>query len=176
VNIRLKRTPGIYVVGFMGAGKTTVGRLLAERIGWSFVDVDDDIEASAGMPITGIFDTRGEAEFRRIETEAIRARVRSIESGHPTVMAVGGGAFVQEANFEMLSGNGVSIWLDCPLEVLERRCREFTHRPLARDPERFARLLEERRPGYARADYRVAIDGDDPEAAVDAVLRLPLFQ
>ena len=82
--LKLKRTPGIYLVGFMACGKTTVGGGLAWELGWSFADIDEDIEAVQGIPIAQIFETRGEAEFRRIETAAIQERVRSIERGKPT--------------------------------------------------------------------------------------------
>ncbi|MDQ6705626.1 MAG: shikimate kinase, partial [Acidobacteriota bacterium] len=132
--LKLKRTPGIYLVGFMGSGKTTVGRLLAERIGWNFYDVDDDIEAREKTSIARIFEMRGEAEFRRIETDAIRARVRRIECGIPAVLALGGGAFVQPENYALLSNNGVSVWLDCPFDVIRRRVANDSSRPLARDP------------------------------------------
>ena len=174
--LKLKQTPGIYLVGFMGSGKSTIGRLLADRLGWHFVDLDADIEAAAGMRISEIFDTRGEAEFRRIEQEAMRQRVRAIERGWPCVVALGGGAIVAPENYEMVADNGVMVWLDCPLETVQRRVASATHRPLARDPEEFARLYEARREAYARADYRIAIEGDDPMAAVEAVLHLPLFQ
>lgn len=176
MDLRLKRTPGIYLVGFMGCGKTTVGRLLAERLGWPFVDVDDDIEAAAGATIAEIFESRGEAEFRRMETEAIRKRVASIERGCPMVLALGGGAFVQQANYELLENNGVTIWLDCPFEVLKRRVERETHRPLARDPERFAALYAERLPYYSRADFRIPAGDDDPAVTVEAVLQLPIFR
>lgn len=175
MDIRLKRTPGIYLVGFMGCGKTTVGRLLADRLGWQFVDVDDDVEARAHTNISRIFEMCGEAEFRRIETEAIRRRVREIECGCPTVLALGGGAFCVDANVELIEGRGVSVWLDCPLDVLKRRVEQETHRPLARDPERFAALFEERQAFYSRADLRVAA-GEDPSQVVEAVLALPLFR
>ena len=91
--LRLKRTPGIYLVGFMACGKTTIGRLLAGELGWHFVDIDDDIEARAKTSISAIFDTLGEAEFRKLEAAAIGDRVRLIERGKPTVVALGGGAF-----------------------------------------------------------------------------------
>lgn len=176
MNIRLKRTPGIYVVGFMASGKTTIGRRAAARLGWTFADLDDDIEAGQQMPIPGIFAARGEREFRRIENEALRARLNTIASGHSTVLAVGGGAFVEPANYDLLQANGVSVWLDCPLEVARRRVEQATHRPLARDPATFARLYEERLPFYRRADFRVAVGGDDPDPAVEAILALPIFR
>ena len=79
--LKLKRTPGIYLTGFMASGKTTIGRLLAEELGWHFCDLDEQIEAQQGTSIAQIFDTLGEQEFRRIESEAIRAHVRSVERG-----------------------------------------------------------------------------------------------
>ena len=174
--LKLKRTPGIYLVGFMGSGKTTIGRLLADQLGWHFVDLDARIEAAESMSIPEIFDTRGEAEFRRLEREKMREMVRAIECGRPTVLALGGGAIFQPENFALVENNGVTIWLDCPFETIRRRVGHASNRPLARDPESFARLYETRRESYARADYRIAIESDDPNVAVDAVLRLPLFK
>src|SRR5579871_3689080 len=100
--LKLKRTPGIYLVGFMGSGKSTVGRLLADRIGWHFVDLDAEIEAARKMTILEIFESRGEAEFRLIEHQTMRERVRAIECGRPTVLALGGGAIVQPENFALV--------------------------------------------------------------------------
>jgi shikimate kinase len=174
--LKLKNTPGIYLAGFMGSGKSTIGRLLADRLGWHFVDLDEEIEAAAGMRIFEIFETRGEAEFRRIERDIMRKRVRGIEGGRPTVMALGGGAMVQPENFAMIEDNGITIWLDCPFETVRRRVGDSSHRPLARDPEAFARLYEERRESYARADFRIPIDCDDPAVAVESILDLPLFK
>jgi len=176
MDLRLKRAPGLYLVGFMGSGKTTVGRLLAERLGWLFVDLDDEIEAREGVLISHIFETRGEAAFRLLETEAIRRRVREIECGRAAVVALGGGAFTVEENRRLLADNGVSVWLDCSFEMVKRRVGQHAHRPLARDPVRFAELYEARRECYACADYRVPVDADDPEPAVEAVLALPIFR
>jgi shikimate kinase len=173
--LKLKRTPGIYLVGFMGSGKTTVGERLAEELGWSFVDVDEDIVKREGRSIVDIFDTGGEQAFRELETDCIRKRVRMIQTGRPMVVALGGGAFAQDANFQLLQENGVSIWLDCPIERIRTRIEHCTDRPLARDPERFATLYEQRKAAYARADYRIAIENDDPSVALTHILQLPLF-
>jgi shikimate kinase len=171
----LKRSPGLYLVGFMAAGKTTIGKLLAEQLGWSFADLDDDIEAAARRTISEIFENDGEPEFRRMENEALRARVRSIESGAPTVLALGGGAYAQPANFDVVRNNGVTLWLDCPFDTVKRRVASATHRPLARDPERFERLYWERHAAYSRADFRIGITSDDPASTVEAVMKLPIF-
>jgi shikimate kinase len=177
--LKLKRTPGIFLVGFMGSGKSTVGRALAEELGWSFADLDEDIEQREGMPIVQIFDTRGEAEFRRAETAALRERIRSVESGRPWVIALGGGAFLSEENFEIVSNNGVSVWLDCPFSTVERRLAgphvEYNHRPLARDPEKLRELFAVRRSGYQRADYCIVVENDDAGATTAKILALPLF-
>jgi len=176
MHIKLKRTPGIYLAGFMGSGKSTVGRMLADRLGWEFTDLDAEIEAGEHDTIGHIFETRGEPEFRRIETEVMRSRVRSIECGIPTVVALGGGAFVEPGNFDLIENHGVSIWLDCSLEAVERRLAGVPHdRPLARDPEKFRQLFEDRKEGYRRADFRVASDCDTNET-VEAILALPLWK
>lgn len=173
--LKLKRTPGIFLVGFMGSGKSTVGRALAEELGWGFADLDEDIEKREGVPISQIFDTRGETEFRHAETAALRERVRSVEGGHPCVIALGGGAFLSDENFQMVSNNGVSIWLDCPFSTVERRLAGYAHRPLARDPEKLRELFAVRRAGYERADYCVAVENDDAAATAAKILALPLF-
>jgi shikimate kinase len=175
MNLKLKRTPGIYVVGFMASGKSTVGRLLAHRLGWNFFDTDEEIEAAERTPIAEIFDTRGEAEFRRIETGVIRHHVHRIGQGSPAVLALGGGAFAAQANRNLLENNGVTVWLDCPFEAVERRVALASHRPLARDPRQFAALFQARREAYALADVRVPIESDDPAAVVEAILTHPLI-
>jgi shikimate kinase len=176
MNLKLKCTPGIYLVGFMGSGKSTIGRLLAERLGWSFFDTDEEIEAAGKMAIAEIFAARGEPEFRRIETEIVRRHVAWIEGGHSAVMALGGGAFVEPPNRELLLNNGVTVWLDCPFEVVKRRVAQASHRPLARDPEKFAALYDSRREAYRLAEVRIPIESDDPAAAVEAILSHPLLR
>lgn len=173
--LKLKRTPGLYLVGFMGSGKSTVGRQVARHLGWRFADVDEDIEAKARMSIPEIFDVRGEAEFRALETEILRWRVQDVARGIPWVIAVGGGCFAREENLEIIQNHGISIWLDAPLEMVRARIHGSTHRPLARDPERFAQLYEERRAAYQKADYRIEIGPEGSPGAVEDILRLPLF-
>jgi shikimate kinase len=174
--LKLKRTPGIYLLGFMAAGKTTIGQLLAHELGWSFADVDEDIVTAEGSSIAEIFDARGEEEFRKIEGEAVRKRVSEVVRGRPMVIALGGGAFAQDANRALLEENGVTIWLDCPFPTVCRRIVDTSHRPLARDPKKFQELYEERRAPYSKAEYRVEINSDDPAEIVAEILRLPIFQ
>lgn len=173
--LKLKRTPGLYLTGFMGCGKTTIGERLADEWGWSFVDMDADIVKARGTSIADIFDTGGEAAFRELETETLRKRVRMIQSGRPMVVALGGGAFAQEANIQLLQDNGVTVWLDASLELIRQRLEGATDRPLARDPERFEQLYAARRASYAKADYRVEVRNNDPMDAVRQILELPLF-
>ena len=159
----------IFVVGFMGAGKSTVGRALANRLGWRFVDLDDEIETTHRRKISEIFAENGESAFRRIESAVLS---RLLESTGDAVIALGGGAFTIAANRELVRDHGPTIWLDCPFDVVQRRVAQFTHRPLARDPERFAALYLGRREHYANATHRIPIESDDPESTVDAILEV----
>ncbi len=173
--LKLKRTPGLYLVGFMASGKSTVGRALAYELGWAFVDLDEDIAAARGKTIVEIFEEEGEGEFRRLETQALLKRVKTIQTGRPMVVALGGGAFSQQSNFTTLQENGVTVWLDCPLALVRARIGETTDRPLARDGDKLEHLYFARRAAYQRADFRVEIGGDDPAAVVAAILKLPIF-
>ena len=173
--LKLKRTPGIYLVGFMGSGKTTVGKLLANELGWIFADLDDDIEAEHSKPITDIFEQHGEVAFRATETAMLKKRVGLIERGRPTVLALGGGAFVQPGNFELIENNGVTIFLNCPIERALQRVSGQHHRPLARDAEKFTQLFHARQGLYGKADFQVSIVSDDPQIALKSILALPLF-
>jgi shikimate kinase len=174
--LKLKRTPGIYLVGFMGSGKTTVGARLADELGWHFSDLDEHIVKSQKASISDIFDAHGEVAFREIERAALRERIRAVQSGRPMVLALGGGTFVDPENNRLLSENGVSVWLDCSLERIRARIGEASGRPLARDPKRFEELFHARRAEYSRCDYRVAVETDDPQEITAAVLELPLFK
>ena len=176
MNLTLKRTPGIYLVGFMGSGKSTVGRLLAHRLGWSFFDTDEEIEHAEKMLIAEIFDQRGEPEFRRIEAAVVRQHVGWIERGRPAVIALGGGAFAQQLNRDTLADRGVTIWLDCPLETVTRRVAHASHRPLARDPEEFAELYRARLEVYRLAEVHIPVTSDEAAETVEAILNHPLMK
>ena len=174
MTLKLKRTPGLYLVGFMGSGKTTIGQRVADELGWTFSDIDAEIEAEQKQTIPEIFETRGEPAFREIEKAAIARRVRSIQTGRPMVVALGGGAFVDPATCELLEENGITIWLDCSLELVRQRIGDSAGRPLARDPERLETLYEERRGAYAKADFRIETNCDETQS-VSAILSLPIF-
>jgi shikimate kinase len=176
MNLKLKRTPGIYLIGFMGSGKSTIGRMLAEEIGWRFADLDDDIESQQRKSISEIFSTAGEEEFRRIEHEAIAKRVHSVRCGMPTVLALGGGAFTRQENVDLLMENGITVWIDTALPVVRNRVAGSEHRPLAKDPVQFEQLYHDRRKFYAKAEFRVEIKEDNSRKGLAALLKLPLFE
>jgi shikimate kinase len=172
---KLKRAPGVYLAGFMGSGKSTIAHLLADRLGWDFIDLDAEIEAAENTTIAELFEARGEPEFRRIETEALKTVMRRIDRGMPTVIALGGGSFVQPVNAQLLDGHGISVWLDCPFETIAARIENADSRPLARDRERFRQLYEDRRQAYGRANYRIDVDCE-VERAVEMILELPCWK
>jgi shikimate kinase len=173
--LKLKRTPGLFIVGFMGAGKSTVGRALARRLGWRFADLDEDIAAHEQMSVPEIFEKRGEAEFRKVEQAALQRRISDVSRGVPWVIAVGGGCYAQAENLDLMQNHGVTIWLDAPLDMLRARVGGAFNRPLARDPVLFEKLFDQRRPVYERADFRIVISSGGSDAAVDDILKLPLF-
>ena len=172
--LQLKNTPGIYLVGFMGSGKSTVGRRLAGNLGWPFEDLDAVIEAREQTTISALFAELGEEEFRRRESEALKQVIAPVSRGLPLVLALGGGAFTSEVNRARLKGHGISIWLDCPLDRCRERVAKERHRPLARDPLAFANLYAERQPIYALSDFRIETDTDDDSETVRRILDLGL--
>ena len=144
----------VVLVGMMGAGKSSVGRRVALRLGIPFVDADTEIEKAAGMAITDIFAIRGEAEFRAGEARVI---LRLLEGG-PQVLATGGGAFINPDTRAAIAAKGISIWLKAEPDVLMKRIKRRQDRPLLHtaDPAATLRkLLEEREPVYALADLTV---------------------
>ncbi len=144
----------IALIGMMGAGKTKVGRLLAQRLGLQFVDADSEIQEAAGCSIEDIFATRGEAAFREGEYKVI-ARLLGEP---PHVLATGGGAFQNDGTRALIRERAVSVWLKADFEVLWERVSRRTHRPLLKtpDPRRtLAELVERRYPVYALADLTV---------------------
>jgi shikimate kinase len=173
--LKLKQTPGIYLVGFMGSGKSTIGHLLAGHIGWHFADLDRDIEIAHGATISTLFETLGEPGFRRIEADALARRVRAVKTGCPMVLALGGGAYIQPGNAALVDSSGVSVWLDAPFDTIQRRVGQTNHRPLAADPVFFRELFLTRREAYARARYKVEITSDDPAIALAQLLALSIF-
>lgn len=153
----------VFLAGFMGSGKSTMGQALANRLGWHFIDLDDDIERLAGMAISRIFEDHGEAEFREQEHRALRTRARRASCGGTVVVALGGGTYAFGRNRRLMRSVGPAIWLDAPAEVLWDRVRRDSHRPLALDRTAFLSLHARRREAYARCDYRIDAAGGPPE-------------
>jgi shikimate kinase len=152
----------IVLVGFMGAGKTSVGRELGRRLGWPFVDLDDRVEAREKQTIAEIFRSSGEAEFRRAEHDALEELLKEVEGG-PRVIAVGGGAFAQAENTSLLDATmAATVFLDASVDELWKRCGDDpTERPLRRDEQIFRQLYESRRPLYLRAQVHVDTAGKE---------------
>jgi shikimate kinase len=147
----------VFLVGFMGAGKTSVGKELARRLGWRFVDLDDRVTAQEGKSVAEIFRDSGESAFRKAEGSALRQLLGELAHEKPTVAALGGGAFVQDENAWLLAEAGEPmVFLDAEFDVLRERCRPMgPERPLFVDESRFRALYETRRPHYLRAGFRV---------------------
>jgi shikimate kinase len=160
----------VVLVGMMGAGKSSVGRRLAARLGIPFVDADAEIEkAHAGMTISEIFATHGEPYFRAGEMRVI---ARLLEGG-PQVLATGGGAYMNADTRATIHAKGISVWLRATLDVLNRRIKRRGDRPLLKntDPsETLRRLIEERNPVYAEADLTVESRDVPHDTIVDEIL------
>lgn len=159
----------IILIGLMGAGKTTIGRRLANRLGIPFRDADHEIEAAANLSVSEIFAQHGEEHFRDGEKKVI---ARLIEQG-VQVLATGGGAWMNEETRSVVQANGLSVWLKADFEILMERVRRRSHRPLLqnKDPEGVMRaLMDERYPVYGEADLTVMSRNVPHEAIVDAVI------
>jgi shikimate kinase len=162
-------TPQIVALtGFMGAGKTSIGRALAALLRWTFVDLDQEIEAQEKMPIRDIFRLHGEPRFREMETATLRRMLAEVSS--PTVIALGGGTFIQVINAEMLREAGAQVvFLEPTVEEMLVRCRIEpqssieSQRPLAADPDTFRALYAQRLPQYRKADLTVNTAGQTVE-------------
>src|SRR4051812_30804925 len=150
------------LVGFMGAGKTTVGGLLARRLRWQFVDLDDHVVAREGRSVADIFRDSGEAAFRRAETAALRRLLAS--SPDRVVLALGGGAYVQPRNAALLRRAGVPVvFLDAAAQELLARCRASgVERPLLQHANQFRQLYVARRARYMKAEVRVSTSARTP--------------
>ena len=177
------KAPGIVLIGFMGAGKSSVGRCLAELLGWSFEDLDQRIEAREGRRVQEIFRDSGEAEFRVAERAALRELLSEVQAGAQKVVALGGGAFVQRENAILIEEAGVlTVFLDADVDELWRRCREQAEReqverPLLSSLSNFRELYKARRRHYARATVHQATDGKTVHEIAEElakVLELPL--
>lgn len=158
MNRSFQNQPNIVLAGFMGTGKTSVGRRLASHLRMRFVDTDSEIERDNRRQITDIFEEDGEDVFRQLETEVIR----KVSKFYNYVISIGGGVVLKEANISMLKENGVIFCLTATPEEIYKRVRHHTHRPLLQTPdpmETIRTILAERRPFYDKADYIVDTTG-----------------
>jgi shikimate kinase len=166
----LEKPRRIVLTGFMGSGKSTVGPLVAQRLGWAFLDVDDVIEAEAGVTIAGIFARDGETAFRELE----HATIARLAAGDALVLALGGGAIEREATRTLLLGDPdtLLVHLEVDLATTLARCGGTEHtRPVLADQANLAARYQRRLPLYRTAHVSIAVDALTPEQVADAVLR-----
>jgi shikimate kinase/3-dehydroquinate synthase len=159
----------IVLVGMMGAGKSSVGKRLSQRLGLPFFDADTEIERAAGMSIPEIFEKRGEAEFRQGEQRVI---ARLIIDG-PMILATGGGAYMNDLTRQLISQQGVSIWIKADFDVLMRRVRKRSNRPLLQNPDpegTLKRLMDVRYPVYALTDLHIQSRDVAHDVIVDEII------
>ena len=165
------KTPkNIFLIGFMGAGKTTVGKILAKKLKLTFIDLDEVIEKELNLTIQEIFSRYGEDFFRDAETKALR----SIADKDRYVVATGGGVVLRKENWQIMIANGITVYLRAPAEVLWTRVRNNTSRPLLQVENPFERLCElftQRSPQYEKADLIVDTENVSPEDVTEEIIK-----
>ena len=161
--VRALGARSIVLIGMMGAGKSSVGRRLASRLGIPFIDADTEIETAAGMTIPEIFDNHGEPYFRAGEARVI---ARLLGSG-PQVLATGGGSMLDPSTRALVREKGISVWLKADIETLLRRTKRRNDRPLA---DKIKDLMPQREPIYAQADIVVQSRDDPHDTIVDEII------
>ena len=149
----------IYIVGFMGSGKSTIGPILASGLDLPFHDLDTMIEKNQQSTITQIFESRGEAFFRKLESRFLF----ETQQLTPCVISLGGGTFVDDSNRNFILKKGVSIWLKAPISLIKTRCKKTPNRPLAQDPIDLEFLLNSREKHYQLADIHIDIQSKSPK-------------
>ena len=162
----------VYLTGFMGAGKTTVGRLLSRRLDWPFIDLDAEVESVAGCSVRDLFANRGEPAFRALEHQALAATLEREDA----VVAVGGGTLTFAANRELVNNRGLVVWLNPPFSVIQQRigAQGKDDRPLFRDEHQALALYQERLPTYRTADSTIDIGAEDEPLEIASRIQLLL--
>jgi shikimate kinase len=157
----------IYLTGFMGAGKTRIGQILAQKFQRRLVDTDQLIEQRDGRPISTIFEKDGEACFRKLETEIIR----ELSQQTSLVVALGGGVVLDKANRDILT-QGLWVFINTPFEILKERILRRNHRPLGKDIDKLTALYESRLPLYLQAPIQVTASGDPEDVCQEVVKQI----
>lgn len=157
----------IYLTGFMAAGKTTVGRALARKLDWKFIDLDKDIEKSEGRTIATIFKDSGEAYFRELE----RSRLHHHSGTDRLVVALGGGAFAHSPTREIANSSGVTVWLKTPFKVIASRVRPDGVRPLFQNRAEARRLFVLRQDSYKMAKLHVSAAARRPSEIAEEIMQ-----
>ncbi|MGC2423290.1 MAG: shikimate kinase [Nitrospirota bacterium] len=161
----------ITLVGFMGTGKTTVGRILAKKLGYRFIDVDEEIEREQGVSITHIFSKMGEPYFRQLE----RGLIKTLSLREGLIISAGGGAVVDENNVEAMKQGGALVCLTARPDEIMKRVGNSSNRPLLQVPDPMAKIMElmgKREPFYSKADFMVDTTTMTPEEVAGEVIRL----
>jgi len=156
----------IYLIGFMGAGKTTVGRRLAKKLGWKFIDLDREIERREGRRIAKIFRDKGEPYFRSLEQRCLR----DIASSPRSVIALGGGTFIDPTNREVAEKSGLTVWLKVSFRTVADRVKIDGTRPKFGNEDQAEHLYQSREPYYALARLHVSTDTNSPESVANEII------
>ena len=158
----------IYLVGFMGSGKSTVGHILAEKLDMEFIDVDTEIEKKENKKISEIFKEKGEPYFRELEKKEIDL----ITKKKGVVVSTGGGLGADIENMKKMKETGTVIWLDVPINIILKRCEKDINRPLLQQPfEDLKKLFEDRKKVYSMSDIHIKVENQTPEEIVQEILK-----
>ncbi|NPA54111.1 MAG: shikimate kinase [Aquificae bacterium] len=157
----------IFLVGFMGSGKSTVGKILSEKTGLKFIDIDEEIEKKQGKKIKDIFKEKGEKFFRNLEKEEIK----NLAQKEGFIVSTGGGLGANPENMKIMKKNGIVVWIDVSLDEILRRCGNDMERPLLNQPyESLKNLYEERKKVYSQAHIHIQGENKVPEKIAEEIL------
>jgi shikimate kinase len=162
-------TTRIYLIGFMGSGKTSIGWRLAKKLGWKFIDLDDEIERGEGRPVAEIFRADGEARFRQMEQDCLK-RLSSWAVADKSVIALGGGTFLDPQNRAIAETTGLTVWLKVSFSTVVNRVKIDGTRPMFSSKEQAESLYRSREPYYALAKVHIATDDGTPETVADEIV------